>query len=472
MVDQPGVFKHVYGPVQHVIIKVGSQSRSEIVSELSTDIAEDELVIAREELFKVAKEIFQQRTSVSVDIDLKTRKGKNAAISIAGDIHDLYSFASIEDSIFPKDVIKQGSKLLDYESAKDHNTEIATSDQPKTSDDVTNPHDYVIMKNEIVDLRSQVTSLKADLNQEKTQKDLLQIQWNEKFNILLSQLVVCGVFHEKNIDDMFNVCPKHNINRNHQESPVVSQHTTGSSVVTQHVSMQEISRNAPQEQAAGATSQQTREACPPVGQGDRPTAPNLPLNTGVREVQARATPGKSTQPEGAPRRPVTAVENADTSHDRQYSAVVSEGPWVDVTRRRKSEEKPSLRGVRKEQPIYVYLRDVYVHANETENELKTKVREHASLKDVRIMNIHIKYNRYTDDTVGCKLAIPSNCLNKVLENDFWPEDISCRRWVDHSGRTRERHAPDTGNSRSDRNNDNHVRNVNSRYIEDGYARFN
>ena len=87
MVDQPGVFKHVYGPVQHVIIKVGSQSRSEIVSELSTDIAEDELVIAREALFKVAKEIFQQRTSVSVDIDLKTRKGKNAAISIAGDIH-------------------------------------------------------------------------------------------------------------------------------------------------------------------------------------------------------------------------------------------------------------------------------------------------------------------------------------------------------------------------------------------------
>ena len=36
---------------------------------------------------------------------------------------------------------------------------------------------------------------------------MLQIQWNEKFYIVLSQLVVFGVFHEKDIDDMFNVGP-------------------------------------------------------------------------------------------------------------------------------------------------------------------------------------------------------------------------------------------------------------------------
>ena len=64
----------------------------------------------------------------------------------------------------------------------------------------------------------------------------------------------------------------------------------------------------------------------------------------------------------------TEDQNVAHSRNRQYSDIVSEGPWIEVkTPRRYTTDEKTMRGVKKEQPVYVYLRNIYVEINETEH---------------------------------------------------------------------------------------------------------
>ena len=146
----------------------------------------------------------------------------------------------------------------------------------------------------------------------------------------------------------------------------------------------------------------------------------------------------------------------------------SEGPWIDARPKRKpsirAQNNPShaLTGIKKEELSYVYLRNVYVEIGDTENELKKMIKDYAFTQNVRVMNVHIKYNNYVDDNVGCKISIPANNVEKVCSDGFWPDNISCRRWVNYGRRQQPR------NDRYDRNT--RDRQTNNDYQRDVYER--
>ena len=209
----PGVFRHVYGAVQHILIKVGSEAKSDIVSQLCEDIEESELATARNDIFIIAKDSFMQRNSsdVEVEIDMKARKGKNALTAISNDIHDLYSYIVFPDSVFPKEVIRQSSRLLEFESNKENPNTVDASQSTKNDTEISNDIRVVTLSNEVCDLKAHVKELKSKLSlNEQAQKSL-----TETVNNLLSQLVVCGVIDVQNkVDRSDNVCNISNVAAN------------------------------------------------------------------------------------------------------------------------------------------------------------------------------------------------------------------------------------------------------------------
>ena len=419
----PGVFRHVYGAVQHILIKVGSEAKSDIVSQLCEDIEESELATARNDIFIIAKDSFMQRNSsdVEVEIDMKARKGKNALTAISNDIHDLYSYIVFPDSVFPKEVIRQSSRLLEFESNKENPNTVDASQSTKNDTEISNDIRVVTLSNEVCDLKAHVKELKSKLSlNEQAQKSL-----TETVNNLLSQLVVCGVIDVQNkVDRSDNVCNISNVAAN---------------VILQKSAMR--SNN----------DQLGVNSTPVLGTDQLPIHTTVtPANAQSRDPpSANQTATVTLQRPRDPAVPGTQLTGAGNSNDsrqnipdpanRSFSeAARSEGPWNYVHNRRdykntrQDSDKSGLRGVKSQKPIYVYLRNVYVENDDSEHDLKSKVREHALARNVRIMNIHIKYNRFTDDVVGCKLAVPAQCIETVLQDNFWPEEIDCKKWVDRS----------------------------------------
>ena len=44
------------------------------------------------------------------------------------------------------------------------------------------------------------------------------------------------------------------------------------------------------------------------------------------------------------------------------------------------------------------------------------------------MFAEIRHNRYCDDIVGIKIKVPESQAHMALEEYFWPNDVSCRKW--------------------------------------------
>jgi hypothetical protein len=174
----------------------------------------------------------------------------------------------------------------------------------------------------------------------------------------------------------------------------------------------------------------------------RPTCsdPNVNINTPVHYTTQQAT--------------LSAGEN---SHDmsrqtsdyrsRSFSEVASaHGPWATVDSRRNRNKKstpqqssnigrePYLRGVKREASSFIYIQGIYVGVEDTESDVKAEVRKYATTKGLRVMAIHIITNKYCEDVVGCKLAIPESQVETALSSDFWPVDMNFRRWKHKSSR--------------------------------------
>ena len=474
--SHPGVFRHVYGAVMHIVIKTGSEARADIVSQLCTDIDESELISARDEIFKVACESFADRNMSGVELEMKARKGKNATVSIAGDIHDLYSYVNFPDTVFPKETLKQSSRLLDVDNvdaqrlAQEHG---GSGSNVNVSIEQSLPSDayLVILKNEVSDLSKEVNNLKSELKIVKDQYALDQTKWSSKLDDLLSQLVARGILGDQH--DKVLPPPTNLTDNTHRD--IAQQNDQCDRVPKVQPSLTFPDRPA----VTTEHSQRNGGACSDA----RPATAGNSLRTQPGGASSDARPStaapSSTQGPSNVAHSTALVLGNGTLADRgllngdapnlSYSETLrSEGPWIDARPKRKpsirAQNNPShaLTGIKKEELSYVYLRNVYVEIGDTENELKKMIKDYAFTKNVRVMNVHIKYNNYVDDNVGCKISIPANNVEKVCSDGFWPDNISCRRWVNYGRRQQPR------NDRNDRNT--RDRQTNNDYQRDVYER--
>lgn len=95
--------------------------------------------------------------------------------------------------------------------------------------------------------------------------------------------------------------------------------------------------------------------------------------------------------------------------------------------RRNNRDKTSLKGVKQERSIALYLKSIQV-SEESNEEIGKMVRDYASNKGIRVMGYQIIRYKTCNDAVGCKIFVPEAQQTKALNPDVWPQDITCRRW--------------------------------------------
>ena len=77
----------------------------------------------------------------------------------------------------------------------------------------------------------------------------------------------------------------------------------------------------------------------------------------------------------------------------------------------------------------IYAKNIARDDDESDDQVKDRVRKFVRRKrDVRIISIQVVHNKYCEDTVGCKLCIPTSAQEILMAPGFWPEDVECREW--------------------------------------------
>ncbi len=61
--------------------------------------------------------------------------------------------------------------------------------------------------------------------------------------------------------------------------------------------------------------------------------------------------------------------------------------------------------------------------------MKKKVQMHADLKCIRVIKARVIRNKHCDDLVGCQITVPLTHIDKALDEDNWPNYVTCTKWT-------------------------------------------
>ena len=115
------------------------------------------------------------------------------------------------------------------------------------------------------------------------------------------------------------------------------------------------------------------------------------------------------------------------------------GEWQQINRRENIKSKTkghdsviNLKGMKYEKSVTLYVRNISVCDNETEQSITFQVKSYVKRKyknnNIRIMRMNVVRNKYCEDSVGCRVVVPESVSDTLTREDFWPEDIECRVW--------------------------------------------
>ena len=88
----------------------------------------------------------------------------------------------------------------------------------------------------------------------------------------------------------------------------------------------------------------------------------------------------------------------------------------------------SLKGASQEQLSALYVRNIEISDDDTDESIVDNVRRYCQTKGVKALRANVIYNRYNDYVVGCKVSVVNSQKHKLLADNFWPNNITCREW--------------------------------------------
>ena len=97
-------------------------------------------------------------------------------------------------------------------------------------------------------------------------------------------------------------------------------------------------------------------------------------------------------------------------------------------RRNQKETERKLTGIRQEESMELYVRNIHRRPDETLKDIAEMVKRYCQKGEVRVMDARTITNRVCKDTVGCKIRVPLRQVDDVLQDRFWPIEVSCRKW--------------------------------------------
>ena len=135
----------------------------------------------------------------------------------------------------------------------------------------------------------------------------------------------------------------------------------------------------------------------------------------------------------------------------------------DNLRGRKPKDDDNLRGRKQVKTAELYVQNVHRNDGDSLKDIADRLKRYCHNKEVRVVYARVYQNRYYDDLVGVKIAVPASQADQVLGNRIWPDDVTCRWWRrapperDERDARPQRHADDAGApqaARADNRNEN------------------
>ena len=80
----------------------------------------------------------------------------------------------------------------------------------------------------------------------------------------------------------------------------------------------------------------------------------------------------------------------------------------------------------------LYIENINIDDQDTKQEIAREVRAYIHNKNNRVLDVYVIFNKYRRDRCGCKIKIPTQNADVLLDDRFWPEGISCRLWEERA----------------------------------------
>ena len=139
----------------------------------------------------------------------------------------------------------------------------------------------------------------------------------------------------------------------------------------------------------------------------------------------------------------------ESSRKESYAKVASENAWKTMGKKRKF-DKVSPKGTRPLKGIAatvnreIYLQGLDLDGCVDEEDIIESVREYCADRGVKLVYIRVIPVKYDDNRAGCKITVVEDDFERVVDSDFWPDNISSREWT---RRPRDDRANDGGAAR-------------------------
>ena len=117
-----------------------------------------------------------------------------------------------------------------------------------------------------------------------------------------------------------------------------------------------------------------------------------------------------------------------------YAGAAKKAPWntVNYGKKRKATDtkgKRPLKGTRS-----VVQRDIYIQGLDFEYmndyvEMEDTIQEYCRDNGVSVLYMRIIPTKFDRTRLGCKISVKETDFERVMEDDFWPDDVTVREWV-------------------------------------------
>ncbi len=461
-------FRDLEDTVSHILYGVLHEGRNKVVDVLSVDIERDLLVETRDLLFRHAVERYKgQLREANIheqpDLSAKRRTGEKAMTSLSGDIVDLYLFAGGFVDVFPKTVLGNAGKYIDFKAS------VATGQKD------TGEQDVVKTQRRLAELASKLSEQGDKVKD--MQKDIVGMKENYEGKIRALRETIGNMERELNsvkaevgalkgdrsvVHGPTGMCT-------HVKMPIIIGCQTSSEQITESANHQTATAQATVGNQRG-TAQTTTAAAGGEqavnGQQSKTVTSNSKAaaeqqSTGVHHTGALRQRTQPRQQQGAPVVPHSPEINSfqqfpslpKSTNNGDSPALKTPGDgqgheWTQVTRSRRGSKNTggasrqsngstrasasSLRGVKREKTTTLYVKNVALNEDESDDELKGRLKRFIKQRtQVRVISVQVVHNRFCEDTVGCKMTVPWSAQEILMQESFWPEDVECREWQRH-----------------------------------------
>ena len=154
---------------------------------------------------------------------------------------------------------------------------------------------------------------------------------------------------------------------------------------------------------------------------------NEPLNT-YNDNKSKQT-GQSGKPPGN-----QGQRGGGTGKNgMNYAGAVTKHPWKTQSKKRKIDnispkQAPRLKGIAVIRTREIYLQGLKVNDYNNLNEIIESVRNYCNENNITAVYIRLIPVKNDCTRTGCKLTVNEYDYDNLMQDDFWPENISAREW--------------------------------------------